>query len=890
MKKILLITLPFLQTIVLSAKLNHAQLDLFRFREATAVYIDNEKLTIDGVLDEAVWQAGNWERGFIQRDPSDGSPETYRTEFCVLYDDEYLYVGARAHDPEPEKIIALLTRRDNYTESDWMYVSIDSYNDNRTAFEFGLNAAGVKHDLRRFDDTSNDYEWDAIWDGDSHIDEKGWTAEWRIPFRELRFTSNQNMKWGFQMYRELPRHNNELAVWSYWSQGEEGFVSKYGTLNGLKDIRVKNPVYIAPYVAGSAAISENLVNPVHGDKYDLMSNIGADIRYSTRRGLTFNATINPDFGQVEADPADFNLTEFETYFRENRPFFLEGGNILNFSLGFGDGDAQYNNLFYSRRIGRSPQGKMATDESKSVLTVDYPERVNILGAAKLTGKTDNGLSLGVMEAVTGEVTGRVFYEDGSRTAGVIEPATNYWLSRVQKDYKDGETSLGGIFTAVNRRLTETGIDYLHRAAYTGGFDLDHEFLDRKYSFIGALAFSQVQGDTTALQRTQTSSSRYLNRVDHGNYGNLEYDPLRTSLSGYAVKAIVTKNTGNIRAASGGMAFSPGFEINDLGFLRAVDDISYFNWVQYRKWENMRHFRSVSINFNQWASWTFRGVRKNIGGNVNMHYNFNKGWSSGMGINRNLGGYNTSMNRGGPMMQTPKNWNYWVYVDSDARKRLVAEVQYYYYQDASDAVSRGLTPEITWRPRHNIQISGSISYDHLSDTWSWIGKAEDENGDSQYIWSSMERKTLGLVLRTDLTLTPNLTVQYYAQPFFTAGEYFDLMRVVDPDARDYNRRFEKFDDRISYNDETGEYEVDKNRDGVVDYSFAGQVDFNYKQFRSNLVLRWEYQTGSALYLVWSQGLTDYEQFKSFNVPRDTRHLFNTNGDNVLMIKISHMFNA
>ena len=881
----MILILPFLSI----AKLTPEELDLFRLREATAVYINSEKLTIDGIIDEAVWQNSNWQEGFIQRDPNDGTPETYRTEFCVFYDNDYLYVGARAHDPESEKISAILTRRDNYSESDWMYVSIDSYNDNRTAFEFGLNAAGVKHDIRRFDDVNGDEEWDAIWEGDSHIDENGWTAEWRIPFRELRFTSSENMRWGFQVYRELPRHNNELSVWSYWSHSEEGFVSQYGSLTGLKDIRVKNPIYFAPYVAGSAAISENLVNPVHENNYDLLSNIGADIRYIMQKGLTINATINPDFGQVEADPADFNLTEFETYFNENRPFFMEGSNIMRFSLGFGDGDAQFNNLFYSRRIGRSPQGWVPEDDNKGVLTYDNPDRTNILGAAKLSGKTTNGLSIGVMEAVTGEERGIVFYEDESRDAAVIEPMTNYWLSRIQKDYNEGETSFGGIVTAVNRKLDDTGIDYLHNAAYTGGFDIDHEFLDRKYAFQGALAFSQVQGDTTALQYTQTASSRYFNRTDRTGYKNLQYDPLRTSLSGYAVKAILTKNSGNIRAATGGTAFSPGFEINDMGFLRQVDNINYFTWVQYRKWEGMKHFRSIYINLNQWANWTFNGTRRNIGGNVNMHFDYNNNWSNGFGINRGWSGLDPSFNRGGPMLRTPNNWNYWVYINTDGRKKIELYIFGYYFINEDNVTGWQVEPEVTWRPMQNIQFSGSLNYNHFQDTWAWVGSAADENGDEQYIWSSLDQKTVSLVLRTDLTLTPTLSIQYYAQPFFTAGKFFDLMKVDDPYARGYDKRFDKFGNHISYNNGSGEYEVDRNLDGIAEYSFSGYVDFNYKQFRSNLVLRWEYKTGSALFLVWSQGFTDYEEFQPFGMNRDIRTLFNTDGDNVLMIKVSHMLN-
>ncbi len=886
LKKVIFFGIMFLTPFCIKAKLASEDLDGYRFREATATLINNDRIVIDGILDEQIWQSGNWQGDFIQRDPDDGSPETYRTEFCVFYDSDYLYVGAKAHDPEPDKIIAILTRRDRYSQSDWMYVSLDSYNDNRTAFEFGINAAGVKRDLRRFDDTNADDDWDAVWEGKSHINDKGWTAEWRIPFRELRFTSGDDMQWGFQMYRELPRHNSELSVWSYWSHSEEGFVSHYGTLKGLRNISVKDPIYVAPFVAGQAKVSENLVNPVHENSYDLLSNIGADIRFSSRKGLTFNATINPDFGQVEADPADFNLTEFETYFRENRPFFMEGGNILRFNLGFGDGDAQFNNLFYSRRIGRSPQGWVSADAEKEVITTSYPERTNILGAAKLTGKTTKGLSIGVMEAVTSEETGKVFYENDSRQVGVIEPLSNYWLSRIQRDFNDGQTSIGGIFTAVNRKLDDTGIDYLHKAAYTGGIDIDHEFFDRKYGFQGAIAFSNVQGDTNAIQATQMSSARYYNRVDADH---LEYDPLRTSLSGYAVKAIFTKNTGNIRAATGGSAFSPGFEINDMGYLRQVDDITQFTWVQYYKWEDMKRLRSFRMNFNQWSNWNFNGDRRNIGGNINMHFDFNNNWGSGFGMNKGWGGLDPASNRGGPALRTPDSWNIWGYTHTDGRKKVILQMVGFYFQNSDDVIGIGIEPEITWRPRQNIQLTTQVEFNRLQDTWAWIGKAEDENGATQYIWSSMNQKTISLVMRADLTLTPTLSIQYIAQPFLTAGEYFDLMRVNDPYAKDYDRRFEKFGDAISYNSENCEYEVDKENDGIIDYTFEGQTDFNYKQFHSNLVVRWEYRTGSSIFLVWSQGFTDYESFKPFDVSRDARTLFNNDGDNVFMIKISHMLN-
>ncbi|HAE86887.1 TPA: hypothetical protein DCG86_02560, partial [Candidatus Marinimicrobia bacterium] len=303
------------------------------------------------------------------------------------------------------------------------------YNDNRTAFEFGINAAGVLHDIRRFDDDNADWDWDAVWDGAAHIDEQGWTAEWRIPFSELRFTSSPDMEWGFHFYREAPNYDNEVSLWNHWPRSNDGIVSNFGTLTGLKNVQTANPVYVIPYGVGRADISENLKTDHHPEKYDILARIGADIRYSSPIGLTLNATINPDFGQVEADPADYNLTNFETYFREKRTFFVEGANILQFSLGFGDGDMAYNTLFYTRRIGRTPITSAQTDDNKEVNEIQSPNETHILGAAKLTGKTASGISIGVMDALTAEETATVYYDDGTKDHPVVEPLTNYGLVR-----------------------------------------------------------------------------------------------------------------------------------------------------------------------------------------------------------------------------------------------------------------------------------------------------------------------------------------------------------------------------------------------------------------------------------------------------------------------------
>jgi len=886
MRKTLIILLIFISPYVVWGKLTKEELDLLRTRSATAILLNGDKVDLDGKLDEPAWRLARWEGNFIQRNPNDGTPATYNTEFGVLYDDDYLYIGARAYDPEPQKISSILSRRDDYTESDWMYISIDSYNDNRTAFEFGLNAAGVKHDVRRYDDDNMDEGWDAVWDGRASIDDQGWSAEWRIPFRELRFSSGETMEWGLEFYRELPRHNSELSVWNYWAQSDEGFVSRYGSLTGLKNIKIQRPVYLMPYAASQAHVSENLVNSAHPEKYDLLNNLGGDLRYSSPSGLTLNATLNPDFGQVEADPADFNLTEFETYFSENRPFFMEGANILSYPLGYGDGDSQNNSLFYSRRIGRAPQGSALTDDSKEVVTISEPAGTNILGATKITGKTQSGFSLGVMEAVTATEKATVYYSDKSKDVSVIEPLTNYFLSRFQQDFNEGTTTIGGILTAVNRDLKNTSLNYLPKSAYTGGIDFSHEFAKRQYEFNATMAFSNVAGDTTAIQRTQKSSSRYFQRVDADH---LTYDPQATSLFGYSFKGVLSKTSGHVRAASGVYGYSPGFEINDLGFLTNVDEINQFTWVQYYQWEPNKIFREYRINLNQWYSCDFAGIRRSLGGNVNMHFTFNNNWNLGYGINHNFGGYDPAMNRGGPTLYIAENSNAWAYVNTDARKDLYFFLQVYRFKntDAKSVKSFGGEQDITWRPRQNLKLAATVSYDHLDDTWAWVGKATDDTGARQYVWASMTQNTLSLTMRVDYTVTPTLSVQYYAQPYYTAGDFFDFVYVADSKNKDYWKRFSPYGDQISYDKESGVYAVDKNADSTPEYTFSGWQDFNYKQFRSNFVIRWEYMTGSTLFLVWSQGYTNYELFKDFNFTRDTRSLFNGVSDNVFMIKISQM---
>ncbi|UCD38221.1 MAG: carbohydrate binding family 9 domain-containing protein, partial [Fidelibacterota bacterium] len=484
--------LSFLQ----GAKIDRAESVLPR--SISALKVATGAVRIDGVLDDETWAEAYFASNFIQRDPLQGEAPTEKTEFAVLYDNEHVYVAINAYDSDPGSIRSILSRRDEDTPSDWVHVSFDSYGDNRTAFEFWLNPQGVKRDLRRYDDESEDTNWDAIWEGETAIHNKGWSAEFRIPLRELRFSDQDNQAWGLQVYRHISR-KNEDDYWTYWSKEEDGHVRHYGQLLNLVNIPKQRRVYVSPYLTGQYATSRDYVSEVHPENYNLLPNAGADIKVGLANNLTLDMTFNPDFGQVEADPAVLNLTDFEVFFEEKRPFFIEGSNIFTFPIDFG----QRNSLFYTRRIGREPQHDPDTDGY-----VDIPSSSTILAATKLSGKTASGTSIGIMNSVTAEELATIRFTDLPTEKETVEPLTNYFVSRVQQDYREGRTTIGGIMTAVNRQLDEDHLSFLRRDAYSGGIDFSHLFKNDTYRLQGTLAVTDVRGLTDGMIRTQRSSVHY----------------------------------------------------------------------------------------------------------------------------------------------------------------------------------------------------------------------------------------------------------------------------------------------------------------------------------------------------------------------------------------------
>ncbi|HSG82184.1 MAG TPA: DUF5916 domain-containing protein [Gemmatimonadota bacterium] len=837
---------------------------------------------IDGRLDEAAWALADAIGGFTQRDPDEGEPATERTEAWVLYDDGALYVGVRAYDSEPDKIVGQLTRRDQYSSSDWIIISIDSYYDRRTAFEFRVNPAGVERDSYRFDDTNSDDSWNAVWDVKTSVDEQGWVAEFRIPLSQLRFSRSPEQVWGFNITRTIQR-KNETDMWKPISKDAAGWVSEYGDLAGLNGIQPKRRLEILPYVVAQQGFTPKVDGNPFQDGTNWLGNAGADVRYGLNNNLSLNLTLNPDFGQVEADPSVVNLSAFESFFSEKRPFFLEGRSIFDFRLSNFSGAEQ---LFYSRRVGRRPQGW--ADPRGGY--VDYPMNTTILGAAKLSGKSASGWSLGVLDAVTAEEQAQVIDVDGVRHRDPVEPLTNYMVARVSKDFRGGQSALGSIFTATNRSLTNN-LDYLRRSAYTGGVDGRTRFAGGDWEVSGQLLASYVRGSMLAMEGTQLSSARYFQRPDATH---LTFDPTRTSLFGTSGALALSKiGGGHWRGEFTGEWVSPGFETNDLGYQRNADVVRNAIWVQYRELTPGKIFRRYYINYNLYNMMTFGGERTTTGTNVNGSFTLLSYWGGHGGMSYGFPSLYITTLRGGPAMRGPASYEVWGGFYSDDRKPVYVEAGGSLWQDVESSRSRSAWLYLNWRPTSSVRLSMGPNYWTMHDDWKYV-TTQDLEGDLRYFTGILDQKTISLTTRLDWTFTPNLSLQLYAQPYIASGAYSGFDEVVAPKAAAYGDRFDELgEDRLSYepstqNGEPGTYHVDLNRDGTTDFSFA-DPNFSFKQLRSTVVLRWEYMPGSTLFFVWSQSKTAFDFDSSFSPARDFRTLFDASGDNIFSIKVNYYIN-
>ncbi|NLI24681.1 MAG: carbohydrate binding family 9 domain-containing protein [Bacteroidales bacterium] len=848
-------------------------------RQYTAGRISGTSLTIDGRLEEEAWHSAHWAGDFIQHEPYNGAPATQKTEFAVLFDDNNVYVGIKAFDTHPDSIDRRLTRKDQ-EEGDMVMVAFDSYHDRLTAFFFGVNAGGVKTDYVISENGENkDRTWDPIWYVKTRITAEGWQAEMRIPLTQLRFEKKSDGVWGLEVIRVLFRRQ-EVSLWQHVPKESSGFVHLFGELQGLDAIKPHRQVEIAPYgVAQAERFEKEAGNPFMTGKSSALKG-GIDGKIGLTNNLIMDFTVNPDFGQVEADPSQVNLTAYETYYREQRPFFVEGKNIYSFPLMIGDGDMSNDNLFYSRRIGRSPHYYPDLGDHEYFKT---PTATRILGAAKITGKTRNGLSLGFLESVTAREQGEMDSE-GVRRKIDVEPLTNYFVGRMQKDFDKGNTTFGAMVTSVNRDIRSPELTFLPTSAYTGGIDFARYWKNRNYYVAARAIFSNISGSREAITEVQQSPARYFQRPD-----NFRLDTSLTTLTGHGGRLEIGKIGGGKWNYGAFVNWkSPGLELNDAGFLRDADMILQIFWTQYRILQPKGKFLRFNLFLDQYSVWDFNGISMGKGIEANAFMQFVNYWTFRVGSNIEGQNLSKEMLRGGPYMKLPGGFRTFFGLGSDERKKLNFNIFGNGYFSFQNAAKRYYTEaEIQYRPLNVFQVSLIPSLMQSNEELQYIDTYFSE-GKDQYLFARIKQNVLSTSVRLNLTLLPGLNIQYWGQPFVASGKYSHYKLITDPKAASFDRRYEAFSPaQLSYDKDNQIFLIDKNTDGTPEYTF-GLPDFNVKQFRSNLVVKWEYIPGSYLYLVWSQSRDRSDPTGVFMPGEDLADLFSKKPHNVWLIKFSYRF--
>ena len=841
--------------------------------------LDGAPPRIDGFLSETVWNQIEWGGGdFIQISPDPRVSPSVQTKFKILYDAKNLYIALKNFDPDPGKIVRRMSRRDGF-DGDYVEVNIDSYFDKRSAFSFISSVSGVKSDefLSNNGNTRN-VTWDPIWYLQTTIDEEGWVAEIQIPLSQLRFSDKDEQMWGLQITRRFFR-NQERSAWQFIPPDSPGSVHLYGELGGLKGIKSQKQLEIQPYVvAKTETYQEEAGNPFATGKSSAFD-YGLDAKVGITSDVTLDLTFNPDFGQVEADPSQVNLSAFQVYLQEQRPFFIEGKNVLNFPVvDFGN-----TNLFYSRRIGRAPQGSIETDKDADDGVSEYvktDKNTSILGAAKLTGKNKKGLSWGVLESVTAREFGRID-SAGISSKRVVEPLTNYLVTAAQQEINQGKTVVSAMFTATNRKIDDVNLNWLRDDAYSGGLDVMHTWKDRTYYVNAKTAMSHVRGSREAITYTQESSERYFQRPDN-DYADV--DTMLTALTGTGGAVNHGKQSGKFVYDIGYAWMSPQLEVNDIGFMPQTSQMSEWVWMQYRVMNLTKLFRSQRYSASQSLGWDFDKRLTGVYYDANVNLQFRNFWSISSGMSMATRSVSNADLRGGPALRYPGNFGGGIWVSTDGRKKFQVGMgpnarwgMDKFYQH------KGLDLQFNYRPTNSLSISLSPSLSSRQSAMQYVttGTVSNEN---RYIVAEIDQTTARLSLRMTYIIKPNLSLQYWGQPFGTTGEYSKFKYVTDADAAEYTDRFVMIPNQSLSLDGDNVYSIDENVDGTVDVTF-GNPDFNIGQFKSNMVLRWEYIPSSTVFLVWSQDMNGgFNQQSALINEFD----FQDKAHNVFLMKLTHRF--
>ncbi|HVS33052.1 MAG TPA: DUF5916 domain-containing protein [Thermoanaerobaculia bacterium] len=807
---------------------------------------------IDGDLSDAAWQSAPEFTDFTQHDPDDGQPATLPTSVRIVYDDDAIYFGAKMTDTHPPS--ALLSRRDTFTQTDFLSINLDPQLDRLSGNAFTVTPAGTQLDTVLYNDIGEDSSWDGVWESATRIVADGWVAEVRVPFSQLRFPDRPEHVWGLNITRRTVRRNEWVRIVNT-RKGETGFVSHFADITGISGIRRGRSLELVPYAVARSDIRTRAdrSNPLL-ERRDMRADGGLDVKYALTSSLTLTGTINPDFGQVEVDPAVVNLSQFETFYPEKRPFFTEGTDIFR----FGDTPAPSHfsffftpSQFYTRRVGRAPQLR------PDALYVSAPSETAILGAAKLTGKLPGGWSLGLLDALTD--TEHAHFVTPGVVSGrqAAEPMTNYFVARATKQIGSG-SRVGVLVTSVQRRLPAE-LSLLRRSATTAGIDAYTSFRDKSWILEGFAVGSRVAGSAEAIEATQSSPSRYYNRPDATH---VVFDPARTSLSGWGGSAMISKATGLWRPIVQVHAYSPGYETNDAGFMQRTDIVSGHALMQYVNQNVTKRFRERNVWFGMWQNRNFDGDTLERGFFADAFATLQNYWEGRVALFAGPDAFSDQKTRGGPLVRSPGFTSLQLSVSSDHRRRFAygARGRFDRYADGSYARTAGVSLQA--RPSSSLQITLEPSFTRSHDDTQYVDDFADAAAAAtfgrRYLFARLDQHSFEIGTRADWTLNARFSIQLYVQPFVSAGNYHDYHTLAAARTRHY-----------------------------TPYSGAvGSDDFNFRSVRGSAVARWEFRPGSALYIAWNENRATVAGVGDFRFGRDLRAIPGAPSHDVFLVKLSY----
>jgi hypothetical protein len=841
-------------------------------KQTTAYRVAGGTIRVDGQLDEEAWLRAAPITDFLQKEPTEGAAPTDQMEVRFVYDDTALYIGARMFTRVEPQVQAPLGRRDSSEQAENIQVWLDTYLDRRSASMFGVTASGVRLDQFHSNDTETAFDlgFDPVWQARTMVGPDAWTAELWIPFSQLRFGRQGEQVWGLNIRRFRPTLD-EQDYWVVIPRTEGVFISHFGDLRGISDVRPTNRIELLPYLAQSSTVTGNRDrrNPFD-DGSNLTSRVGADLKMGFGPNLTLQATVNPDFGQVEADPAEVNLTAFETRFPEKRPFFLEGAQLFTVA---------HPNFYYSRRIGTRPLGPASGD------FVDYPSSSTILAAGKLTGRLPSKTSIGVISAAVDQEWARVanLSSAGSTTRLRVAPRGFYNVGRVRQEFGPLGSTVGFIVNYLHRNLGQGDplADLLTKNALAYAGDTVLRFKGGEYEFRATGGGSYVGGQAKSIERFQRASSHYAQRPDR-TYVRL--DPTLTSLAGWSVQSALDRISGRHWLWGTSVKVdSESFETNDVANLNGADGLMINSNIQYRETRPGRLFRSYSIRLNNQNDFTLRGLRQSgsIRPSVNLTWaNF---WTSSISVSRGLRSQSVSLTRGGPLMGGPAGWTTTLNLGNRATSNTRWSGTMTIASNEDGGRTRSVGSSFSFRPGARWQLSAGPAYERLTEPQQYVqtvGGGRAETYGSRYVFAYIDRSTVSTEFRMGLTVKPDVNLDVYAEPFAASGRYYDFGELLTPGTRQ----------RLSYGTAPGT-SISTNADGTRAVTVGDQrftlrsQDFNTLSFRSNVVLRWEWRPGSTLYLVWQMDRSTTEVLASHVGIGDMFGSLTAPGSNFFVIKTS-----